>query len=170
MTILLNKQPTQLRSRCRSCMGQAKTMWYPYVTKVHSWNCISEKKKKIKSKRNTHCWIYPEESVGLAWSLVWIDLEKILINLIKVKKWKSIHLNIGGQPQNNHRDSVPFPIKQKLLSCKGECCSYSCHSNGMSGVLVKLMPWEFLCLLIDALWSFTCKNTQWTHMRISPQS
>lgn len=121
-------------------------------------------KKNIVYKKYTS-WTHPEESVGLVWSLVWTDLEKILLNLKKVKKRKSIYLNLGGQSHNNHRGS--FPIKQKLLSCEEEC--YLCYSNGMLGILVKLMPWEFPFLLMAALYPFTCKNTWWTRTRISHQ-
>lgn len=42
-----------------------------------------------------------------------------------------------------------------------------CH--GMLGILVKLMPWEFACLLIDGLYTFICKDTCCTHTGISHQ-
>lgn len=86
----------------------------------------------------------------------------------KVERRKTILLNIRRQLQNNHRGSVPFPMKQEFLTCRRNAV-YSCYSNGMLGILVKLMVWEWPCFLIDSLQGFTCKNTVWTLTRISYQ-
>lgn len=105
----VEKQPTHLRSMWRSCPEHKRQCHAPL-----SARCIAEI-LFLKSLKETHKLNICRAKCRVSKIFSSNRSGQNISQLNEVKKWKPICLNIGREPQNNHRDSVPFLIKQKHL-------------------------------------------------------